>query len=163
MAIAKRLIILLALPLVALLALGIFTRLQLARIEARGRFVTESRIEALATLGNLSRTFTELRVDLPRYLLATDDAQRSAARAAIDEDEREVTRLLRHYADDIVVSNQGRRLLSQYQTLGQDWIATAKRAMAAQRSRTAVTRPLPCTMVKSLISPKCLARFRANG
>jgi two-component system, sensor histidine kinase and response regulator len=136
MAIAKRLIILLALPLVALLALGIFTRLQLARIEARGRFVTESRIEALATLGNLSRTFTELRVDLPRYLLATDDAQRSAARAAIDEDEREVTRLLRHYADDIVVSNQGRRLLSQYQTLGQDWIATAKRAMAlAEQNR----------------------------
>ena len=64
MTIAKRLIILLAVPLVALLGLGVFTRIQLARIEARSRFVAESRIVALATVGNLSRGFSELRVNV---------------------------------------------------------------------------------------------------
>ena len=129
MTIAKRLIILLAVPLVALLGLGIFTRLQLSKIEARSRFVMESRVEALATLGNLSRRFAELGVDVRSHLLATNEAQRTAARAAFDEDEREVVRLLRHYADNLVVSDQGRRLLTQYHTLGLEWIAGAKRAM----------------------------------
>ena len=71
MTIAKRLIVLLAVPLVALVGLGVFTRLQL-EIEARSRFVAESRIVALATLGNLSRSFAELRVNVRSYLLATD-------------------------------------------------------------------------------------------
>ena len=83
MTIAKRLIILLTVPLVALVGLGVFTRLQLAQIEARSRFVAESRIVALATLGNLSRSFAELRVNVRSHLLATDDAQRAAARAAV--------------------------------------------------------------------------------
>ena len=129
MTIAKRLIILLAVPLVALLGLGIFTRLQLSKIEARSRFVTESRVEALATLGNLSRSLAELRVDVRSHLLATNEAQRTAARAAFDDDEREVVRLLRHFADNLVESDQGRRLLMQYYALGLDWIAGAKRAM----------------------------------
>lgn len=51
MTIARRLLILMALPLLALVGLGIFTRLQLSKIEARTRFVAESRVEALATLG----------------------------------------------------------------------------------------------------------------
>ena len=129
MTIAKRLIILLALPLVALLGLGIFTRFQLSKIEARSRFVTESRVQALATLGNLSRSFAELRVDVRSHLLATNEAQRTAARAAFEQNEREVVRLVQHFADNLVGSEQDRRLLLQYHALGRDWIAGAKRAM----------------------------------
>ena len=73
MTIAKRLIILLTVPLVALVGLGVFTRLQLVKIEARSRFVAESRIVALATLGNLSRGFAELRVNVRSHLLATNE------------------------------------------------------------------------------------------
>ena len=50
MTIAKRLILLLAVPIVALLAFGIFTRLQLSKIEERSRFVAESRLVALTTV-----------------------------------------------------------------------------------------------------------------
>ena len=130
MTIAKRLIILLAVPLLALVGLGVFTRLQLAEIEARSRFVAESRIVALATLGNLSRSFAELRVNVRSYLLATDDAQRAAARAAFDEDERDVNRLLREYADSLVLDDKDRRLLGEYQTLSREWIAGAKQVMS---------------------------------
>ncbi len=130
MTIAKRLALLLALPLMALLGLGIFTRYQLSKIEERSRFVAESRIEALATLGNLSRSFVELRVDVRVYLLATAETERTAARASFDEDERELNRLLKHYADDLVSSNQGRRHLGEFQTLSWEWIAGARQIMS---------------------------------
>jgi len=126
MTIARRLTILLALPLLALLALGFFSRIQLGKVEERSRFVAESRIAALATLGNLSRSFQDLRVSIRSLLLATDDAQRGSARIAFDRSDQEVQRLLRLYADKLVFSDQGRRLLGEYQTLSREWTASAR-------------------------------------
>jgi hypothetical protein len=103
-------------PLAALVALSVFTRLQLGKIEERSRFVAESRIVALATLGNLSRGFSELRVNVRSNLLALSDAQRAAARKAFDEDERDVNRLLEQYADHLVLDDKERRLLGEFQT-----------------------------------------------
>ena len=140
--IARRLVVLLTVPLVALLGLGVFTRLQLAEIEARSRLVAESRIVALATLGNLSRGFSELRVNVRSYLLAENDTQRAAARAAFDDDERDVTRLLKEYGDGLILGDKERRLFTEYTTLSREWIADAREAMSlvdAGRSREAVT------------------------
>ena len=130
MTIARRLIILLGIPLVALLGLGVFTRIQLARIEARSRFVAESRIVALATLGNLSRGFAELRVNLRSYLLSTADDARNRASSAFSEDERDVNRLLQEYADGLVLGGKDRRLLDDYRALSREWITKAKETMA---------------------------------
>jgi signal transduction histidine kinase/DNA-binding response OmpR family regulator/HPt (histidine-containing phosphotransfer) domain-containing protein/CHASE3 domain sensor protein len=130
MTIAKRLILLLAVPLVAMLGLGVFTRLQLARIEARSRFVAESRIVALATLGNLSRGFAELRVNVRSYLLATTPEGRTRARAAFDEDAGDVTRLQREYADNLTLGGREKRLLDEYRAGTREWIDDAQRAMA---------------------------------
>jgi signal transduction histidine kinase/DNA-binding response OmpR family regulator/HPt (histidine-containing phosphotransfer) domain-containing protein/HAMP domain-containing protein len=129
MTIAGRLIVLLTAPLVALAALGVFTRVRLADIEAHSRFVAESRIDAIATLGNLSRSFSELRVNLRSHLLAADDAQRAAARAAFDQDEADVNRRLRDYADRLIADDGGRRLLGEYQTSSREWIAGVKQVM----------------------------------
>jgi PAS domain S-box-containing protein len=129
MTIAKRLFFLLGVPLAALLGLGLFIRQQLTDVEDESRFVAE-RIEALATIGNLSRSFAELRVDVRSYLLAENQTQRSAARAAFDEDQQNVERLLRDYADHLVVSNQGRRLLGEYQALSREWVASARKVLA---------------------------------
>jgi signal transduction histidine kinase/CheY-like chemotaxis protein/HPt (histidine-containing phosphotransfer) domain-containing protein/HAMP domain-containing protein len=130
MTIARRLIVLLAVPLAALVGLGVFTRLQLEQIEARSRFVAESRIVALAKLGNLSRTFAELRVNLRSHLLATTEAQRAAARALFDEDELEVNRLIQEYADGLILGDKDRRLLNEYQSASREWIAGAKQIMS---------------------------------
>src|SRR5262245_44652044 len=129
MTIAKRLIVLLAIPLLALLGLGIFTRLQLRTIEAHSRFVAESRIVALATLGNLSRSFAELRVNMRSHLLARTDAERAAAKADFDADERALNQLLQTYADGLVVDNKGRRLLDDYRRSTREWIAGARQTM----------------------------------
>ena len=130
MTIAKRLIVLLAVPLAALVALGVFTRLQLEQIEARSRFVAESRIVALATLGNLSRGSAELRVNLRSHLLATTNADRTAARQLFDDDEREVNRLMQEYADGLILGDKDRRLLNEYQSVSREWIAGAKHTMS---------------------------------
>src|SRR5262245_30402883 len=136
MTIVKRLTVLLAVPILAIVAMGIFTRVQLSKIETRSRFVAESRISALATLGNLSRSFEELRVNVRSYLLATDQAQRAAARAAFDSDEKDVKRLLQEYADHLLCSNQGRRLLTEFEALSREWIAGARQIMSlAERGR----------------------------
>ena len=131
MTIAKRLIFLLMVPLVALLGLGVFTRLQLRTVEERSRFVSESRTPAVATLGNLSRKYEELRVNMRSELLASTDAERAAAHTAFDQNEQELNRLLQTYADRFVLGDKGRRLLTDFQRLTREWIVGARQAMAA--------------------------------
>jgi CHASE3 domain sensor protein len=133
MSIAQRLIALLTVPLLALAALGIFTRQQLNEIEASSRFVIENRIVALAAVGNLSRTFSELRVNVRSYVLATTDTQRQAALTAFDKDERDLGRLLREYADGLILDEKNRRLFGDYETLSREWLAGAKQVIALVR------------------------------
>ena len=97
MTIAKRLILLLAVPLLALVGLGVFSRLQLTAIETRSRFVAELQVPSLAALGNISRTFTELRVLVRNHLLATSEAERSSIRSTFEREEVELGRLLDQY------------------------------------------------------------------
>ena len=70
MTIARRLIVLLAVPLLTFFGLGLFMRAQLARIEDRTRFVAESRVIALARLGGhlaqLCRTARQSPEPAPR-------------------------------------------------------------------------------------------------
>src|SRR5215470_5452808 len=126
MTIARRLMILLAVPLLALLGLGVFTRMQLSRIEERGKFVADTQIPSLALLGNLSRTFAELRVNVRSDLLVTNHAEQAKLRSAFDSGEAEVNRMVRRYADGLVSDEQERRLLNDYRDLSRDWVIGAK-------------------------------------
>ena len=91
--------------------------------------MAESRITALATLGNLSRGFTECASMCAAICWRRHDAQRRAASAAFDDDEQDVVRLLPPYADSLVLGDRERRLLGEYQTLSREWITDAKQAM----------------------------------
>ena len=92
MTIARRLILLLTVPVLILIGLGIFVGVQLNRIEVRNRFVAETQIGSLAALGKISRSFTELRVNVRSYLLVADEAEQTRARALFDEDKAELAR-----------------------------------------------------------------------
>jgi two-component system sensor histidine kinase/response regulator len=129
MSIARRLALLLAVPLLALVGIGVFMRFQLDQVEDRTRFVSKSRIAALVTLGNLSRSFTEMRVDVRGFLLATGPAQREVARRHFDANEAEVIRLLHEYEDHLVYSAEGRQLLGEFKSLSRDWITEARSVM----------------------------------
>src|SRR5262245_39937603 len=82
MTIARRLIILLSVPLLILLALGVFSRFQLQRLERSVRYATETQVKSLATVGNASRLLAEMRIDVRDDLLAREQGQRSEAKAA---------------------------------------------------------------------------------
>jgi signal transduction histidine kinase/DNA-binding response OmpR family regulator/HPt (histidine-containing phosphotransfer) domain-containing protein len=129
MTIARRLLILLTVPLAVLAMLGIFTAIQLAGIEARSRFVADSRIVALATLGNLSRAVAELRVNVRSHMLAATGEGRSAARTRFDADEADLNRLLREYADRLVLGDTDRRLLNEFERLSREYTVGAREVM----------------------------------
>ena len=139
MTIAKRLIILLAVPLLVLLGLGVFTRFQLSKIEQQSRFVAETQISSLALLGDLSRKFEELRVNVRNCLLTTNQADQAKARSAFGATEAEVTQLLRQYGDEWVSDEKDRRLLNEFQSLYRDWLVRASEAakLAAEGRRDA--------------------------
>src|ERR1700752_635283 len=87
MTIAKRLVLLLSVPLLALVGLGAFTLWQLTTIETPSRFVAETKVPSPATLGNISRAFAELGVHLRNHVLATNEAERARVRSAFDRAE----------------------------------------------------------------------------
>ncbi|HEY2343480.1 MAG TPA: MCP four helix bundle domain-containing protein, partial [Chthoniobacteraceae bacterium] len=129
MTIARRLVILLAVPLVALVGFGLFAGLQFSRIEERSRFVAQTQVPSLAALGNISRCFTEMRVNVRDHLLATNKAEQTTARSLFDSNEADLQRLLRQYADTLIADEKDRRLLNDFRESSRDWIAAAKKSM----------------------------------
>ncbi len=161
MTIGKRLIALVAVPLVALLVLGIFARIRLSEIEDRSRFVAETQLGSVAALGSISASFAELRVSVRNILLAADQSERAAARAAFDENERALTTLLQQYADSFISDERDRQLLSQCQELSRQYIVEARQVMTlaedGRHDEAADTLQEHCWTHRCHASPKCPA------
>ena len=92
MTIARRWLILLAIPVVALLGLGWFTAVKLAGIEARGRFVAGIEIGSLVTVAAIDRSYSSQRIILRNHLLSGDPSRQiqfeADFRAGTTESER---------------------------------------------------------------------------
>jgi PAS domain S-box-containing protein len=127
MTIAKRLALLLALPIVMLVALGWYVFYQLNGIEKKSRFVSEMQIESLAALGNIASRNTDIRVNVRNYLLADEAAEAAEPVADLAKNSEEMTRLLDHYGDSLISDDADRRLYSEFRQLSQEWAAEAKR------------------------------------
>jgi CHASE3 domain sensor protein len=130
MTIAKRLLILLAIPLLVLAGLGVLVRGELEGIEARSRFVTENVTPSLGMVGGITRNFTELRVNIRSYLLSSSESERALARSRFDEDKLELNRLLQVYVDSLAFDQRDRRLSSEFRDSAREWITGAEAAMA---------------------------------
>jgi two-component system sensor histidine kinase/response regulator len=130
MTISKRLILLAAVPLLTLIGLGIFMKVQLADIETRSRFVAEMQIRSLAALGNISRTYAELRVSNRGYLLRSDQAERDKARASFYHHKDYFAQLLREYRESLISDTRDQSLLDEYREATGEWIAGAEKIMS---------------------------------
>jgi two-component system sensor histidine kinase/response regulator len=130
MTIARRLIILMAVPLLALIGLGIFIKVQLEEIETHSRFVAETQIGSLATLGHISRSFAELRISVRSHLLSGDKAEQDNTRATFHADKAVFTQLLRRYAETLVSEAKDRSLLDEYRAMSGEWIVGAEKVMS---------------------------------
>src|SRR6516162_6043370 len=133
MNLAKRLALLLAVPLLALLALGGLLDLQLRTIEDHGKFVADLQLPSVASIGNITRKHAELRIELQRhYLLAPGDKERALALASFRTKELELNKLLDEYADKLISDERDRRLLGEFRDLIGQWVAEANKLMALQ-------------------------------
>jgi PAS domain S-box-containing protein len=130
MTIAKRLILLMAVPLMALLALGIYTRMQLSTIEERNRFVGETQIGSLTALGDISGDFAIMRVRIRGCLTASNSEEKAKAGSDFKAAEAEVARGLGEYADKWISDEKDRRLMNEYRDAYRDWSAGAERVIA---------------------------------
>ena len=77
MTIARRLTLLLTVPLVVLVGLGFFVVNQLNKIESQEPVCGRDQIGSLVALGNISRSVTGMRVDLRNYVLADDKTEQA--------------------------------------------------------------------------------------
>jgi len=130
MTIAKRLILLLVVPLLTLVGIGIVTRQQMARVEDRARFVSESRLVALARLGEIARDFAQMRMSLRESLLADTPSERAVARAAYDTAKVELLRLLDEYSDKWIAGDKGRRFVNDFRTMNREWMKVSEEVMS---------------------------------
>ena len=147
MTIGRRLLVLLAVPLVVLLAFGILVRMQLTKIEERSRFVAETRLASVAALGGISASVAELRVSIRALLLAADPMEQAAARAAFEENDRTLAQLLQKYGESYVTDERGRQLLGNFRDLNREYIAEATPVIA---------------LVEHGRHPEALARFKGT-
>jgi PAS domain S-box-containing protein len=132
MNLAKRLALLLAVPLVALLALGGMMDLQLRAIEDHGTFVADLQLPSVASIGHITRKRAELGVLLRDYLLAPGDKERARTLASFRTAEAELNRLLDEYADTLVSDERDRRQLGEFRDLAHQWVVEANTLMALQ-------------------------------
>ena len=130
MTIARRLLLLAGVVPLVLLALGVLNHLELGRIESRSRFVAQLQVPSISTLGNLGRTFEEMRVALRDHMLAPDDAARSTAREDFGARRVALGDMLRRYADGFVSDDRDRGLLNEFRTLSGEWQTGAVEVMS---------------------------------
>jgi two-component system sensor histidine kinase/response regulator len=130
MNLAKRLGLLLAVPLAALIPVGVILHLQLRTIEERGKYVADLQVPSLANIGHVTRTFGEMRAGVRDYLLAPGDKERAEILAAFETDEKKLARLLSQYADNFISDERDRRLMGDYRDLTAQWTAESKRTIS---------------------------------
>src|SRR4051812_10169343 len=117
MTVGRRLILLVAVPVVGILAFAAFNHYQLATIEGHSRFLAQAQIPSLAALGNISRGFSEMRVNVRGHLMASRPEDQAKARRMFEEDEADVGRLLQQYGDTLITSEKNRRLFTDFREL----------------------------------------------
>jgi hypothetical protein len=130
MTIARRLLLLAGAAPLVLVALGVFTHLELAAIESRSRFVAKVQVPSLSVLGNISRAFEEMRVGLRDHLLARDQGARVTSRQVFSARQAELDQLVRKYADTLVSDDRDRRLLDEFRASCGSWSSNAGELMA---------------------------------
>src|SRR3954471_9048495 len=108
MNIARRLTLLLAVPLAGLAGLAVFVQIQLAELASRGQDLAATQIPSLAIIGNATRAYGELRVYARDYILAETDARRTEVMAQFLAREEELNRLLDQYAATKLVDDENR-------------------------------------------------------
>ena len=133
MTISRRLTILLAIPLLALVAFGVFVEIQIGRVEVLSRFVVDMQIQSVASLEKILRRFAEGRIEVRQYLLSQNSAEQERAAKALRTAEEDLNRLSAQYGEKFLSSDEDRRLWNAFQDLHGRWSAEAGKIISMAR------------------------------
>ena len=132
MTIAKKLTLLLAVPLLVLFALAVLVAYQLTTIETNSRFVGETQVASFAALGSITRNFSEMRVSFAKHVLVGDRTlpAGAATEAMFHQNQALLEAELKEYGDTLVTGEKERRIFTEFQSLSAQWTTEAERLMA---------------------------------
>lgn len=122
MTIGKRLVAMLAVPLVALVVLAAVLRLQMQEVEARSQFIAGIQVPSIELIGQIARSFSEMRVHARDFLLAGSPNARQAARDLYEEDRTIILRDFQRYAEKLITDDEDRRLFTEFRDSTREWI-----------------------------------------
>jgi signal transduction histidine kinase/DNA-binding response OmpR family regulator/CHASE3 domain sensor protein len=134
MTIARRLIILVTVPLVVLVCLGVLIWVQLTSLHERVHYAAEQQAQSLAALGNISRTYAEMRTDARDHLLALDKAGQERAAAAFDRHDADLRQMLREYGEKLISDPEDQQELNDYRSSLDEYTSGVRNGMALQAS-----------------------------
>ena len=126
MTIAKRLILLAIVPLVAMVGIGNLTRLELREIGAIGRMVAEDQVKSLSFLGNITRAYMELAVNVQGRIFGWEKRKHARAQARFQELRDNLHQLLNRYGDQFVTDAVDRRMMGEFDDLTDQWLSYAE-------------------------------------
>jgi signal transduction histidine kinase/CheY-like chemotaxis protein/HPt (histidine-containing phosphotransfer) domain-containing protein len=141
--IARRLTVLLAVPVVILILLGGLEIYQFEQIQKQTKFLGDVQVESLRALGKISGRITEMRVNLRNALLVERPATIELAKV-IQKDSAELSRLLDAYGDSLISDDQDRRLYIEFRRLSREWLVGSEGVVSLsisgrqQEARTAL-------------------------
>ncbi len=123
MTIAKRLYVLMTVPVLLIVLLALLMRHELARIEERSRFLAEKVSPSLVLLAHLGHDVTKLTVDVHDHLHA--DAPSATGELDASVIRGEIVNAIRRYASEFVQDEHERKLLLRYEQLVTQWMQEA--------------------------------------
>ena len=129
MTIKRRLILMLAAPLITLLGIGALGIEQFGSIQALSQFM-DTQVESLAALGTIQRSFSESRLNVRNQLLARDNKEMAQAQSALRASQAEMGDLLAHYGKSLISDDEDRRAFNQYQDLMRRWSAESEKVIS---------------------------------
>ena len=130
MTIARRLIYLVALPLVVLIGLSIFTKVELAEIQKRSLSVAETQVESLAALANVTRSFADLQGSLRSHLLNNNEAEKDKTKKIYEAKKADFAKLISTYADTLISDTRERGFLNHSRDLSIKYITGADKVIS---------------------------------
>jgi two-component system, sensor histidine kinase and response regulator len=134
MTIARRLWLLLAVPILVVIGLGGVDVYQLRTIDKQTTFVADVQVESLTVLGEVARRMSEMRVSLRDHLMSENPSEESRTAANMAENTAELGKLLARYGDALVTGDTDRRLYTEFGQLSREWIRASEQLMALAAS-----------------------------
>lgn len=131
MSIAKRLSLLLAIPVLILIVLGVLIRQQLLRIEDKAEFMSENVARSFVKLAHFSHDVSELEDVLGTAAQVTNAAHLAELKVRFDDLGQEAIGLLRFYEKHLVADERDRQLIQQCRAAFDRWLAEARKNLSS--------------------------------